>query len=123
MSRRTSAADGPGVDGCAGVRASLVDPDQLASGVLAAELVVVQQLVPGGDLPAGTGQPGQGALRNDAQVVVDVARVDTHSTSPSRASGSRCRRISSGTGTCAPNGRSEERRVGKECRSRWSPYH
>src|SRR5260370_6712298 len=32
---------------------------------------------------------------------------------------------------CAPNGplvsaqekRSEERRVGKECRSRWSPYH
>src|SRR5258706_7462354 len=23
----------------------------------------------------------------------------------------------------APLGRSEERRVGKECRSRWSPYH
>src|SRR5258708_40320591 len=23
----------------------------------------------------------------------------------------------------APNWRSEERRVGKECRSRWSPYH
>ena len=23
----------------------------------------------------------------------------------------------------APHGRSEERRVGKECRSRWSPYH
>ena len=22
-----------------------------------------------------------------------------------------------------PSGRSEERRVGKECRSRWSPYH
>ena len=22
-----------------------------------------------------------------------------------------------------PIGRSEERRVGKECRSRWSPYH
>src|SRR3712207_9059272 len=22
-----------------------------------------------------------------------------------------------------PNGRSEERRVGKECRCRWSPYH
>src|SRR3712207_8079968 len=27
-----------------------------------------------------------------------------------------------GEGT-AVNGRSEERRVGKECRSRWSPYH
>src|SRR5690242_4608391 len=25
--------------------------------------------------------------------------------------------------TGAPNTRSEERRVGKECRSRWSPYH
>src|ERR1041385_1449418 len=24
---------------------------------------------------------------------------------------------------CVPDGRSEERRVGKECRSRWSPYH
>ena len=23
----------------------------------------------------------------------------------------------------APDNRSEERRVGKECRSRWSPYH
>ena len=25
--------------------------------------------------------------------------------------------------TIATHGRSEERRVGKECRSRWSPYH
>ena len=24
---------------------------------------------------------------------------------------------------CSVDGRSEERRVGKECRSRWSPYH
>ena len=24
---------------------------------------------------------------------------------------------------CQPRTRSEERRVGKECRSRWSPYH
>ena len=24
---------------------------------------------------------------------------------------------------CIPAERSEERRVGKECRSRWSPYH
>ena len=26
-------------------------------------------------------------------------------------------------GTSMEQGRSEERRVGKECRSRWSPYH
>ena len=25
--------------------------------------------------------------------------------------------------SCLPEVRSEERRVGKECRSRWSPYH
>ena len=25
--------------------------------------------------------------------------------------------------TCEKGARSEERRVGKECRSRWSPYH
>src|SRR3712207_8653932 len=28
-----------------------------------------------------------------------------------------------GTAKGKPGGRSEERRVGKECRSRWSPYH
>ena len=27
------------------------------------------------------------------------------------------------TGPLEPRERSEERRVGKECRSRWSPYH
>ena len=27
------------------------------------------------------------------------------------------------TGKSLPDTRSEERRVGKECRSRWSPYH
>ena len=26
-------------------------------------------------------------------------------------------------GVCKSTARSEERRVGKECRSRWSPYH
>ena len=30
---------------------------------------------------------------------------------------------STGVMMSEPGGRSEERRVGKECRSRWSPYH
>src|SRR2546427_9553478 len=41
-----------------------------------------------------------------------------------------CSRTTSTPGGCAatfkrhsPSTRSEERRVGKECRSRWSPYH
>ena len=34
------------------------------------------------------------------------------------------RRHGKGGCSCGGNcGRSEERRVGKECRSRWSPYH
>src|SRR6266496_2565058 len=42
----------------------------------------------------------------------------------SRASGA-CRSAGSSSGRrrSAATGRSEERRVGKECRSRWSPYH
>ena len=31
--------------------------------------------------------------------------------------------VSVGAGVNAADDRSEERRVGKECRSRWSPYH
>src|SRR5687768_18368342 len=31
--------------------------------------------------------------------------------------------VPTGTRPCVPSARSEERRVGKECRSRWSPYH
>src|SRR6266576_2364158 len=48
-----------------------------------------------------------------------ISRVPPPAPAPSRARGrlpatARCRRCRS---------RSEERRVGKECRSRWSPYH
>src|SRR3712207_8905578 len=32
-------------------------------------------------------------------------------------------RVSAPASPIEPHGRSEERRVGKECRSRWSPYH
>src|SRR2546430_1768821 len=31
--------------------------------------------------------------------------------------------VLAGAGLASGRGRSEERRVGKECRSRWSPYH
>src|SRR5690348_18444417 len=31
--------------------------------------------------------------------------------------------VQGGQGHAGLDGRSEERRVGKECRSRWSPYH
>src|SRR3989442_147404 len=40
--------------------------------------------------------------------LLNVARVDASNADPD---------------TTNNNGRSEERRVGKECRSRWSPYH
>ena len=41
---------------------------------------------------------------------------------PSRGCGETAYFDEDGKGHC-PVGRSEERRVGKECRSRWSPYH
>ena len=33
------------------------------------------------------------------------------------------RHLNRAPGSATPTTRSEERRVGKECRSRWSPYH
>ena len=35
----------------------------------------------------------------------------------------RCRELCTQYGALLIDDRSEERRVGKECRSRWSPYH
>src|SRR2546425_10678154 len=46
--------------------------------------------------------------------------------SPCRAAGAKrnpLNRLSDGEAQCECGNRSEERRVGKECRSRWSPYH
>src|SRR5256885_10896287 len=40
-----------------------------------------------------------------------------------RRRGFRCRRTRGHGRRTRGHGRSEERRVGKECRSRWSPYH
>ena len=48
---------------------------------------------------------------------LDVDVMNTIMQSIGAASG-----LSAGLGPLAA-GRSEERRVGKECRSRWSPYH
>ena len=39
------------------------------------------------------------------------------------SAGISCRSAHAAGGTLRQRGRSEERRVGKECRSRWSPYH
>src|SRR5256884_5874103 len=58
-----------------------------------------------------------------ANVVVGAASIDGNDHVPGGWAG--CPRLDStkaGIRTQA-SGRSEERRVGKECRSRWSPYH
>src|SRR4051794_41525406 len=65
-----------------------------------------------------------GSLRRTAVVssVVGIAQRSQPLTTRNSASPTRTRRQpSSAQGT--PPARSEERRVGKECRSRWSPYH
>src|SRR5256885_1709977 len=43
-----------------------------------------------------------------------IARLAAHTPSPPATASAKGAQL---------NGRSEERRVGKECRSRWSPYH
>src|SRR5256885_13089497 len=49
------------------------------------------------------------------------ATVRRTSSRPTRAS--KCRRRGDSRRGAIQGNRSEERRVGKECRSRWSPYH
>src|SRR5256885_11771930 len=58
-----------------------------------------------------------GALSPGGQIAVQMPMTDdliTHQTASELARSPEFRRLL---------GRSEERRVGKECRSRWSPYH
>src|SRR3989475_406632 len=61
------------------------------------------------------------AARPTSRAVCCTGRASCSSTSRRRGSIPGCdARCGSSSGTCA---RSEERRVGKECRSRWAPYH
>src|SRR5258708_26318668 len=53
------------------------------------------------------------------QAGVSSVRTQPHTTNPNSGGGQR----GFGAQITISSGRSEERRVGKECRSRWSPYH
>src|SRR5256885_8598783 len=68
-------------------------------------------------VPGPAGRPvRRRALRRQARPAEDGAREHL---GPSR----RVLRDAARRGARPDRGRSEERRVGKECRSRWSPYH
>ena len=54
--------------------------------------------------------------------VLPPRNASLHSTAPGTALFFVCGNVVSG-GRKKDDARSEERRVGKECRSRWSPYH
>src|SRR5256885_5481141 len=60
------------------------------------------------DREAGLGRIGSAPLRNVQNLIIQRIIVEVNSPGIIRYSASL---------------RSEERRVGKECRSRWSPYH
>ena len=76
-------------------RISLVDPSIISSTTLALN-----------NRPGQPAFPGQVFLNNPAETVGNVERAAFN-----------------GPGYFNIDARSEERRVGKECRSRWSPYH
>src|SRR5258705_415081 len=57
-----------------------------------------------------------GARTNDTDLTVTVSLAGTNALAGDTV------QLYNGTGIGSPV-RSEERRVGKECRSRWSPYH
>ena len=54
--------------------------------------------------------------------IVDIETDKIVNSFEARSSGTLVRLLAE-VGDELPVGRSEERRVGKECRSRWSPYH
>ena len=84
------------------------------------------------------GDPGLSLLseaavfaRSDTQIVTSTEPGDSETATEPGGSETGTEPGGSETGTepggsetgTEPGGRSEERRVGKECRSRWSPYH
>src|SRR2546430_17621653 len=69
-----------------------------------------ESLVVAPSLPAG-GEPGLGENPEERVRGIFVRVVHGEALSPRQTQG------------LAAEQRSEERRVGKECRSRWSPYH
>ena len=70
------------------------------------------------------GMPQNGAVQGDAKTVVDVRRevADPESGDAEENGALKIKAPLVGMFYRALT-RSEERRVGKECRSRWSPYH
>ena len=60
-------------------------------------------------------------LEDEGQLTEMVQKMEEVSRAAAQSGGGGASRGARGRGPAA--GRSEERRVGKECRSRWSPYH
>src|SRR5580704_15026150 len=77
---------------------------------------LAETLVPRGVLFFGNDRPGVALLAGGSGVHVGQEDLDVEQT---RRVVGRDRLV----GVSTHNLRSEERRVGKECRSRWSPYH
>src|SRR5260221_14527304 len=79
----------------------------------------LRRRVPPHHLARSAGVGSLGAAAPSAGVIVCCADAASRATAVARAA-RRAERKGRESGTAL---RSEERRVGKECRSRWSPYH
>src|SRR5207237_6481224 len=62
-------------------------------------------------------------IRDSSVTGVQTCALPISSRSPTPCAAPRGRKTDAASFECREIHRSEERRVGKECRSRWSPYH
>ena len=62
-------------------------------------------------------------LEKEAESLTQAARYERSEARQGYRSGHYDRNLTTTSGDVTLHMRSEERRVGKECRSRWSPYH
>src|SRR2546425_11001716 len=88
---------------------------------------IVEAILRHPDLIAGSGRPCTEMMRaHPGRVIVKVGAEGVYCAVLPREGLGVARKVADGHGLAAALGvaaRSEERRVGKECRSRWSPYH
>src|SRR5260221_9531058 len=105
------------------VDAGLTVTDADSANLASATLAITANFVTGQDVLAFANQNGSTGSFNAASRVLTVTGSATVANYQTALRSVTYVNTSTNPSTTARTIRSEERRVGKECRSRWSPYH